>query len=194
MFGFLLPVCILATTVIPPDFDQLVNESDYVVRSIVKSVTCEYRDGPNGRVIMSKVELEVKEVIAGTPPSPLVLEMLGGRIGKEFMRIDGAPRFKVGDEDILFVSGNGHTAYPLFALMHGRYPVMRDAETKREYVARSNHVPLENADEVAMPMEEDAAAGAVRRSRSPASALTPAQFIQRVRNAVRPRAADATAH
>ena len=65
-----------ATTVIAPDFDNLVKGADYVVRAVVKSVTSEYRNTPQGRAIFTKVELQVLETITGTPPSPLVLEML----------------------------------------------------------------------------------------------------------------------
>ena len=37
-FGAFL-ACAFGTSVIPPNFEQLVNESDYIVRAVVKSVT-----------------------------------------------------------------------------------------------------------------------------------------------------------
>src|ERR1019366_6473746 len=95
------------TSVVPPDFSQLVNESDYIVRAVVKSVTSEWRENQGGRHIFTFVELDVREVIAGTPPQPLILEMLGGKVGNEELAVAGAPKFKVGDEDILFIQGNG---------------------------------------------------------------------------------------
>jgi hypothetical protein len=100
----LLPLRVSATSVVPPQFDELVNESDYIVRAVVKSVTSGWQEKQGRRRIYTFVELEVREVIAGTPPQPLVLRMLGGRIGGEEMVIEGAPKFEVGQEDILLVS------------------------------------------------------------------------------------------
>jgi hypothetical protein len=175
-----------ATTVIPPEFPALVNESDYIVRAVVKSVNSEWRGNEGHRHIFTLVELDVREVITGTPPQPLVLEMLGGRVGEEEMTVAGAPKFEVGQEDILFVQSNGRNVFPLFALMHGRYPILKETGTNREYVARSNHTPLQDTAEVALPMAEGGAAEMQRRMKSTASALTPDQFVQRIKAAVDP--------
>ena len=184
--GLLAGVPASATTVVPPEFDQLVNESDYIVRAVVKSVTSEFRAKGTGRKIYTSVEVEVREVIAGTPPVPLVLVMLGGQVGDEVMTLEGAPQFKVGDEDILFVRDNGRTIFPLFAIMHGRYPILKEKGTKREYVARSNQVPLQDTAEVVLPLTDGAASELQRQTRSTESALTPDQFVQRVKSAVNP--------
>ncbi len=170
-----------ATTVIPPDFQQLVSQSDYIVRAVVKSVSSEMQTDGQNRHIITKVELDVREVISGTPPQPLVLEMLGGKVGNEEMVIEGAPKFKVGDEDILFVHGNGQQMNPLVALMHGRYPIKRDAATGREYVARSNGAALYDEKEVALPMSDKAPVQqALKANVQPLSA---ADFVSRIRAA-----------
>lgn len=174
----------LATTVDAPEFSDLVNQSDFIVRAVVKSVTSEFAK-PGSRKIITKVELEVREVIAGKPPQPLVLQMLGGKVGDEEMTLDGAPQFKVGDEDVLFVQGNGKQIFPLVAIMHGRYPVQREAATQREYMVRSNKVPLQDTAEVALPMAEGNAAQMQLRMKSSAQALTPAQFVERIKAAVK---------
>lgn len=179
-------VSLPATTVVPPEFSQLVNESDYIVRATVKSVASEWRGQPGQGSIFTYVELEVREVIAGTPPQPLVLEMLGGKVGDQEMTVQGAPKFEVGQEDILFIQGNGRNVSPLFALMHGRYPVKKEPGSGREYVTRSNHVPLQDTAEVALPMPEGAAAEMQRRMKNPAQAMTPAQLVQRIKGAVNP--------
>jgi hypothetical protein len=178
-----------ATTVIPPDFDQLVNDSDYIVRAVVKSVDSEYQTTTSGgKKIVTKVGLDVKEVIAGTPPANLVLEILGGRVGDERMVVEGAPTFKVGDEDILFVRGNGHTIVPLVAMMHGRYPILREAATGRRYMARENKQPLVDTAEISQPISTKANAAAIKAPAKAASqAMTPEDFIQRIKSAVNPR-------
>ena len=179
---------LMATTVIPPDFEELVNESDYIIRAVVKSVESEYRTSGSGRKIITKVALDVREVIAGTPPSEITLEMLGGRVGDEQMVLEGAPRFKVGDEDILFVKGNGHTIVPLVAMMHGRYPIMREAATGRKYMARENKIPLSNTAQVAEPITKETAAAVVPEpAKAATQALSPEEFTQRIKAAVNPR-------
>jgi hypothetical protein len=175
-----------ATTVRPPQFQELVAGSDYIVRAVVKTVRSEYA-APGSDKILTFVELEVTEVIAGTPPTPLVLRMLGGRVGDDQLIVQGAPQFKVGDEDVLFVRGNGKQFYPLMAVMHGRYPVLREAATGRKYVARSNRVPLEDTAEVVMPMAEGAAATLQQRLKQPGRALTPEDFVRQIKAVKAPK-------
>lgn len=170
-----------ATTVIPPQFDELVNESDFIVRGVVKSVKSEWRENQGRRYILTYVEVNIQEVISGAPPSPLVLEILGGRVGEEAMVVDGVPKFEVGQEDILFVRGNGHQFCPLTALMHGRYPVVRE-KNGRAHISRSNHVPLHETAEVAQPLEDSLLTqkASVQTSTSGMELET---FVQQIRSA-----------
>jgi hypothetical protein len=182
----LLPAAVRATTVVPPEFELLVNESDYVVRAVVESVRAEYRDGPQGRLIWTLVGLRVTEKVAGQPPDRLELAMAGGEIGNDRLVLVGAPTFRVGDEDFLFVRDNGRTIHPLFALMYGRYPVLRDAATGAAYVARSNRVPLQDVAEVALPLAEGPAAALQQRAVRTGDALTPAAFARQIQAKVDP--------
>lgn len=175
-----LLICVPATTVNPPEFAQLVNESDYVIRAVVKSVRAEMTVLPNGRKIHTYVELDVQEVIAGTPPTPLVLRLLGGQVGDEEMILQGAPKFHEGEEHILFVKGNGRMAFPLLGIMHGQYPIKREAGTNRKYVARSDGVPLLSTNEVSRPMSAGEVSPQQQQVRA-AQALTPDQFAQQIR-------------
>lgn len=173
-----------ATSVVPPSFSELVNGADYVVRAKVKSVASEVINRNGRDRIYTKVELEVLEVIAGMPPTPLVLTMLGGRVGDRAMTIEGAPEFVVGAEDILFIRDNGKAVYPLYAMMHGQYPLLKEEKgAKRAYVNRSNLVPLLSTDEVAQPMAQGTTAERLRRLRDPSGALSPEDFIKAIKHA-----------
>jgi hypothetical protein len=171
-----------ATSVVPPSFDELVNQSDYIVRAVVKSVTPGERTMPSGaKMIFSRVELEIRQVVAGHPPSPLVLDVLGGRIGDRVMAIGGAPELRVGDESIFFVQGNGRQVFPLVRMMHGLYRVQRDAATPgREYVARSDGQPLQDVRQVSRPVGETRSTMQQRRQEA-TQALTPDDFVQQIR-------------
>lgn len=172
-----------ATTVVPPKFDELVNESDYIVRAVVKSVVSEWREKQGKRHIFTFVELDVLEVIHGKPLQPLVLEMLGGQVGDEALVVQGMPKFDVGQEDILFVRGNGRQFYPLTAAMHGRYPVVRE-KGGRAHVARSNQAALHATAEVALPMTEESEVAVQQAVSADTPALSPDDFTRQIRAAV----------
>jgi hypothetical protein len=170
-----------ATTIRAPDFDGMVGKSDYIVRAVVKSVSSGWRanpEKPGQRYIGTLVELDVKEVIKGTPPSPLVLDLVGGRIDDRELTIEGAPKFTVGQENILFVKGNGRQIVPLVGMNHGYYQVRRDKVTGRDQVLRSNGKPLYDEQEVALP--ESAVTAAPARAAA-AVPLTAAEFATRIR-------------
>lgn len=176
----LLPLRSLATSVEPPAFDQLVGMSDYVVRATVKSVTSAWRDKNGHHYIATQVALDVKEVIRGTPPNPLVLDMVGGKVGEEELRVEGAPQFNVGDEGIFFVHGNGTYLSPLVGIMHGLYPIFKDAKTGTEYAVRSNGMPLYSEQDVSLPMTKLSPV----KARNPAALpMTAAAFISKIRAA-----------
>ncbi len=170
-----------ATTIIAPDFDRMVGESDCIVRAVVKSVTSEWRDNPDRPghpYIATLVELEVKQVIKGTPPSPLVLDLVGGRIGDKELTIDGAPRFTVGQESILFVKGNGRQIIPLVGMSHGHYPLRHDKLTGHEQVTRSNGQPLYSEKDIGHPAANPASPVARDPKSQP---LSPDEFAARIR-------------
>jgi hypothetical protein len=175
----LAPLRSFATTVIAPDFDSLVSQADYVVRATVKSVKAEWRSDSAGRHIMTKVELTVTDILKGTPPTPLVLQILGGRIGQTTMLVDGAPTFNVGDDDILFIHGNGQQFIPLVALSYGQFTIVRDPASGQEFVARSNGSPLYDVLDVS-----SSAIPAPPAAGSNVHPLTPADFAGKIRASV----------
>jgi hypothetical protein len=194
LFTLMLVLVARGTSVVPPEFTELVNGSDYIVRARVKSLTNETRLRNGLEKIYTKIELDVLEVIAGSPPSPLVLTMLGGRSGTRELKVAGAPKFAVGNEDILFVQGNGQAVSPLYAMMHGQYPVFYDKARGRRYVCRSNLVPLQDTAEVALPLAAGKPAELLRRMVDPARALSPEDFIRSIRQTRQPSFTRAQLH
>jgi hypothetical protein len=117
----------LATTVIPPSFDELVSRAEMIFQGSVTDVRSEWTGEGAQRHIMSYVTLKVEDAIKGNPGSTVTLRMLGGTVGGETMEVTDAPKFKVGDRDILFVENNGTQFVPLVGIMHGRFRVKKDA-------------------------------------------------------------------
>jgi hypothetical protein len=176
----LLPFRGLATSVIAPDFNTLVNEADYVVRAVVKSVNSEWRENEGRRYIATMVELQVSDIVKGTPPQSVILQMVGGTVGPDTLTVTDAPKFVVGDDAIFFVQGNGRQMYPLVAIMHGLYPVYRDSQSNLEYVVRSNGMPLYTENDVSLPMSSLSTI----KAQNPASRpMSVAAFEQKIRAA-----------
>lgn len=172
------PGLVHATSVQAPEFPELVDQADYVVRAVVKSSLSEWRESNGHRTIATKVTLEVREVIKGTPPQPLVLDFLGGRVGDDELIVQGAPRLTVGEEDIFFVHGNGKVFYPLVGVMHGFYPIYHDKKAGQDYVVRSNGMPLYAEQDVVLPMTQ---LGAAKAGNTQLKPMTAAAFTARIR-------------
>jgi hypothetical protein len=176
-----------ATTVTPPEFTTLVNDSDYIIQAVVKSVKSEKRSTERGTKIITEVSVDVIEVIAGKPPAQVTLEFLGGRVGDDEMQVEGMPQFKVGDEDILFVRDNGRTICPLYGMMHGRYAIRKAAADGRKHIIRSDGMPLHDTNQIASPLMESGVSEVSQRQAIAAS-LEPADFIRQIRAGIRPDA------
>lgn len=174
-----------ATTVLPPDFDALVNRSDYVVRARVVATEPQLTTTADRWKIHTLVELEVLEVIVGEPPAKLVLRFLGGRVGERELVVDGVPQLRVGEESILFIRDNGRALCPLYAMGHGVYPVAEEPATKRRYLVRVDGQPLQSVDEVSRPLVEEATAAEQAKRRDIARAFSPEDFVREIRAAKR---------
>jgi hypothetical protein len=98
----------------------------------------------------------VEETIKGNPGANVTLQMLGGTVGAETMEVADAPKFKVGDRDILFVENNGTQFIPLVGIMHGRFRVKKD-EAGRDAVFTNEGSPL--SDVTQLGKSEGGAAG-----------------------------------
>ena len=110
---------------------RLTAEANLIVRGTVESVR--YRNspgGPNGSrgVPYTFVTYSLSSVLQGSTPSRrLTLRFIGGADGRGgFVDAEGVPHFQVGEEDILFVVGNGERGCPLVMCEFGRFRVLDD--------------------------------------------------------------------
>ncbi len=181
--ALLLGLCARATTLVPPQFSELVNGSDFIVHAVVRRVHCEKVPVAQGVKIVTLVDLDIAGVVAGQPAAAVTLQLLGGRVGDEAIRVDGMPRFEPGDEDILFIRANGRSLCPVAWMEHGRYPVSTDASTGRKYVCRADGSALLAVTDVAAPLRGRVTGG---RQAAAVRGLEVAEFVSQIRSTIIP--------
>ncbi|HEX8897797.1 MAG TPA: hypothetical protein VF751_03800, partial [Chthoniobacterales bacterium] len=111
-------------------------------------------EGSN-RHIVTYVTFKVQDSIKGATGADYTIRMFGGTVDGHTMEVSDAPRFKVGDRDILFVENNGTQFIPLVGIMHGRFHVQTDATGANEKIAKDNGASL--ADVTKLGQDEVAA-------------------------------------
>ena len=142
-----------ATTVIPPTFDELVTKAETIFEGTVTGMRSEWTGEGTNRHIVTYVTFKIQDAIKGAVGSEYTIRMFGGTVNGQTMEVSDAPKFKVGDRDILFVEHNGSQFIPLVGIMHGRFHVQSDAGanekiTKDSGAAMANVAKL-GQDEVA---------------------------------------------
>lgn len=105
-----------------PRFDAIAAAADAVIHGTVIAVDYRMSADGDGGLPHAFVTYDVHEVLAGTVESnPLVLRFIGGPDSRgDFLMVGHTPMFDIGNEDILFVRGNGAAGCPLVECEHGR--------------------------------------------------------------------------
>jgi hypothetical protein len=141
-----------ATSVVPPKLDELVAESDAIVRGVVAEVRAEEFDSPQGRGIRTLVTLRVEQTLKGSAEETITLVQLGGVVKGRALRVVGLPEFKVGERQIVFVAGNGRVICPVIGGGFGRFLVRKDMATGDDHIFRNDGAPLVSFDQISLPL------------------------------------------
>jgi len=167
-------VSLNATTVIPPTFEQLVDQAQEIFQGSVTKVDSQWIGEGGDRHIVSYITFEVKDALKGAPGKTYTMRAFGGTIDGETMMIGDGPKFEVGDEDILFVENNGTQVVPLVGLMHGQFHVRRD-QSGKAMVTTNEDKPLRNVTRLGRETETGTSTEAV---------LTPEAFKAAIQSRV----------
>jgi hypothetical protein len=139
---------VLATTVIPPTFEELSDRAEIVFVGKAVASRTEWRTISADRVIFTLVEFEVAEIWKGSAGKSLTLQFLGGTVGDATMEVAGVPRFSTDDRVVLFVEKNGVQFCPLVGIFHGKFALRKDEKTGRDIVLRHDGKPLRDVSEI----------------------------------------------
>ena len=83
-----------ATTVIPPTFEQLVDQAQVIFHGSVTNVTSQWVGEGAERHIVSYITFKVKDALKGAPGQSYTMRTFGGTVDGETMMIDGARRLR----------------------------------------------------------------------------------------------------
>lgn len=170
--GFFLTLTLaFATTVIPPTFEELVDQAEIIFQGDVSDVKSQWVGEGAERHIVTYVSFKIEDALKGNPGEHYTIRMLGGTVDGETMGVSDAPKFKVGDRDILFVQSNGSQFVPLVGIMHGRFRIRTDPSGAETLMTNAGE-PVRNLaglgkDQAGLPNEPE---------------LNPAQFKAAIRN------------
>jgi hypothetical protein len=137
-----------ATSVVPPTFTELVGRAQAVFVGETLDVKSLWVSTSSGSVIITRVTFKVERTLKGELGGQTVLEFLGGTVGEDRMEVAGMPKFRIGDEDVLFVDESGRPMCPVVGFMHGRFRILEDPETGRRSMARFNFEPLTSVSDI----------------------------------------------
>jgi hypothetical protein len=168
--NYLLPLTLIglafagitATTVIPPTFDQLVKQAELIFQGTVTDARSVWEGEGGQRHIETYVSFKVDDNVKGDAGNSYTIRMLGGTVGDQTMEVSDAPKFKVGDRDILFVEHNYDQFVPLVGIDHGRFHIQHDDATGRDIVVNGEGEPVR--DLTKLGREEQSATGAAAMS------------------------------
>ena len=148
-FAFLSVISLLlsaarATTVIPPTFDELVTQAETIFEGTVTGTRSEWTGEGSNRHIVTYVTFKIEDAVKGTLGAEYTIRMFGGTVGDQTIEVTDAPKFKIGDRDILFVEHNGSQFIPLVGIMHGRFHVQTDANGANEKITKDSGAAMAN--------------------------------------------------
>ena len=130
-----------ATIVIPPTFDELVSRAQIIFEGQVTGLKSQWiGEGAEHRIV-TYVTFKVDDTLKGDAGATYSIRMLGGTVDGRTMEVSDAPKFKVGDHDVLFVENNGSQFIPLVGIQHGRFRVQKD-QTGRSTLVTGDGEPL----------------------------------------------------
>lgn len=172
VFALVLSAPADASILIALDLEELAAEAD---RIAVGRVLLEEPIRTANGMIRTRYRILVEQELRGSDDREIIVETLGGQIGRLGMRVEGAASLVLGDRVVVFVQGDGTPVFRPVGMTQG---VMRiEGESGREVVAPSGLGAL---------LVRSDARGTLVKSAGPLAEREPLdRFLSRVREIIR---------
>ena len=129
----LLPVA-RATTLARLSLEQLAAGSDAVARVRCARVESRWENGS----IWTVATVEIAETLKGNLPAEITVRLPGGRVGHLTATVDGVPKFKSGDDTIVFLQRSSAGGFTVAGWVEGTFRISRDPRTGSETVTQES--------------------------------------------------------
>ena len=116
----LLAVPVFATTVKKMDLQELVKVSDAIAQGTVESIETRWED----QAIYTYTSIRVDESIKGGPRRAYLVRHAGGTIGALTLDAPGTPKFKQGDQVVVFLRDRKDGTFDVVGLGQGKYDIV----------------------------------------------------------------------
>lgn len=122
---FCLAPRLAATTLVRLSLAQLAGAADTVARVRCLATNSRWQQG----AIWTFAEFERLETFKGAPPLHIRVQLPGGRVGHIVATVSDIPKFRPGDEGVLFLERTGQGTYAVTAWAEGTFRIRRDAHS-----------------------------------------------------------------
>ncbi|MFZ0039136.1 MAG: hypothetical protein WAK91_17055 [Candidatus Acidiferrales bacterium] len=119
-------VALHATTFIRLSPEKLAAAATLVIRARCIGNIVQVRDGE----IWTVTSFEVREAWKGSAPAVIRTQLLGGRTAQLTSHVAGVPRFRAGEEAVIFLTRMRDGEYSIVSWAQGTFRVHRDAATR----------------------------------------------------------------
>ncbi len=120
----LLVSAAFATTIVRMDLATLARSAEIIVRA--RCIGSEARSEAGS--LWTFDNFEVLETLKGSPPQTLRVRLPGGRVGHLETKVEGVPRFVVGEEVVLFLEQTAAGDCGITSWAQGTFRAHRDAK------------------------------------------------------------------
>ena len=123
-----------ATTLERMPLEKLTSRADAVVHVRCLSNESRWERGE----IWTFTQFEVEEALKGVAPRLLTVRLLGGKVGHLISTVDAVPRFRPGEETVLFLERMPDGAFTVLSWAQGTFRIRREQHTGRAVVTQDS--------------------------------------------------------
>ncbi len=121
-----------ATTLARMSVEQMSQVAQVIVRARCVENTTLWDAGE----IWTLTSFEVEDVWRGSPPARITVRLLGGRVGNLTSNVSGVPRFRPGEEVVLFLERTRRGDFSVVSWEQGTFRISREIASGRNNVTQ----------------------------------------------------------
>lgn len=131
---WLLAAATNATTLLRMSVKQISQAAAVIVRA----QCVENSTGWDAGEIWTFTSFDVEEVWNGAAPARITIRLLGGRAGNLTSTVSGIPRFRPGEEVVLFLEPTERGDFSVVSWQQGAFRIRRDQRSGEEHVTQDS--------------------------------------------------------